>query len=171
MPQREREVAPEFELPTIRGGQLASAALRGRVVLLNFWASWCAPCRTEMPALDSLRREIADPDFLFLGVNEEEDVEAARGFMEEFGFDFPVVLGRGSLRQRFHYPGLPYTVLPDRRSRVAARWIGFAGAEQLQTMRALIRAELNGLSTTAENTHTAPERREPARLCPRGESG
>lgn len=143
VPEREREAAPDFDLPTIRGGRLSSAALRGRVVLLNFWASWCAPCRTEMPALDSLRRGIADPDFVFLGVNEEEDIEAARSFMEEFGFEFPVVLGRGSMRQRFHYPGLPYTVLLDRTGGIAARWIGFAGPQQLRTMRALIRSELN----------------------------
>ncbi|MGH7526728.1 MAG: redoxin domain-containing protein [Gemmatimonadales bacterium] len=143
VPEREREMAPDFDLPTVRGGRLSSAALRGRVVLLNFWASWCAPCRTEMPALDSLRRGIADRDFVFLAVNEEEDIEAARVFIDEFGFDFPVLLGKGSLRQRFHYPGLPYTVLLDRTSRIAARWIGFAGPQQLQAMRALIRTELD----------------------------
>jgi thiol-disulfide isomerase/thioredoxin len=146
VPQREREAAPEFDLPTIRGGRLSSASLRGRVVLLNFWASWCTPCRTEMPALDSLRREIGDTTFLFIGVNEEKDIEAARSFMHELGFDFPVVLGRGTMRQRFHYPGLPYTVLLDQRGRIAARWIGFAGEEQVQTMRALVRAELNRIT-------------------------
>ncbi len=143
VPERDREPAPDFDLPTMDGGQLSSAALRGRVVLLNFWASWCAPCRTEMPALDSLRRDIADTAFVFVGVNEEEDVAAARAFMSEFGFEFPVVLGRGSLRRQFHYPGLPYTVLLDGSGRVAGRWIGFAGPEQLQAMRALIRSELD----------------------------
>jgi thiol-disulfide isomerase/thioredoxin len=142
VPEREREAAPDFDLPTIAGGRLSSAALRGRVVLINFWASWCAPCRTEMPALDSLRREIADTDFVFLGLNEEEDVGAARRFVEEFGFDFPVLLGRGAMRRWFHYPGLPYTVLLDRTGRIASRWIGFAGSEQLQAMRALVRLEL-----------------------------
>jgi thiol-disulfide isomerase/thioredoxin len=142
VPERERESAPDFDLPTLGGGRLSSAGLRGRVVLLNFWASWCTPCRTEMPALDSLRREIADSAFAFVGVNEEEDIEAARAFVNEFGFGFPVVLGRGSQRRRFHYPGLPYTVLLDRTGRIAGRWIGFAGPEQLQAMRALVRSEL-----------------------------
>ena len=153
VPQREREAAPEFDLPTIRGGRLSSATLRGRAVLLNFWASWCTPCRTEMPALDSLRREIGDTTFLFIGVNEEQDIEAARSFMDELGFDFPVVLGRGTMRQRFHYPGLPYSVLLDRDGRIAARWIGFAGEEQVQTMRALIRAELNRI-TQDDGSHS-----------------
>jgi hypothetical protein len=96
-----------------------------------------------MPALDSLRRSIADSAFVFVGVNEEEDITAARAFMDEFGFTFPVVLGRGSMRRQFHYPGLPYTVLLDRTGRIAGRWIGFAGPGQLQTMRALIRSELD----------------------------
>lgn len=143
VPPSEREPAPSFDLPTIGGGQLSSAALRGRVVLANFWASWCAPCRTEMPALDSLRREISDSAFVFLGVNEEEDTAAARRFLDRYGFDFPVVLGRGKMRERFHYPGLPYTMLLDRTGGIAGRWIGFAGREQLQAIRALVRAELN----------------------------
>lgn len=143
VPPSEREVAPSFDLPTVAGDRLSSAALRGRVVLVNFWASWCTPCRTEMPALDSLRREIADSAFVFLGVNEEEDTVAARRFLDRYGFAFPVVLGRGKLREHFHYPGLPYTVLLDRTGGIAGRWIGFAGREQLQAIRALVRAELN----------------------------
>ncbi len=143
VPPADREPIPGFDLPMLRGGQLSSAALRGHIVLLNFWASWCAPCRLEMPALDSLRREITDTTFVFLGVNEEEDTTAARAFLDEFGFDFPVLLGRGHLRERFHYPGLPYTLLVDRDGKVVERWIGFAGPEQLQAIRALIRAELD----------------------------
>jgi thiol-disulfide isomerase/thioredoxin len=143
VPPSRREPIPAFDLPLLQGGRLDATALRGRVVLLNFWASWCAPCRTEMPALDSLRREIADPTFLFLTMNEDENVGAARAFIDEHGFDFPVALGRGGLRQRFHYPGLPYTVLVDREGRIVNRWIGFAGPVQLQSIKALLRAELS----------------------------
>ncbi len=143
VPPSQREAIPAFDLPTVRGGRLSAAALRGRVVLLNFWASWCAPCRTEMPALDSLRREITDTTFVFVGVNEEKDTAAARAFLDDLGFDFPVVLGRGRLREQFHYPGLPYTVLVDRDGKVVNRWIGFAGPDQMQSIRALIRSELH----------------------------
>ncbi|MEO8089926.1 MAG: redoxin family protein [Gemmatimonadales bacterium] len=149
----EREPIPAFDLPLLRGGRLSSTALRGRVVLLNFWASWCTPCRTEMPALDSLRREITDTGFLFLGMNEENDITAARAFLEEFGFGFPVALGRGGLRERFHYPGLPYTVLVDRAGRIVNRWIGFAGPEQLQAIAALTRAELDRSARHAHPSH------------------
>ena len=126
-----------------RAALLSSAALRGRVVLLNFWASWCAPCRSELPALDSLRRDLADSGFVFVAINEEEDTAAARAYMNELGFSFPVAFGRGRLRPLFHYPGLPYTVLLDRGGRIAGRWIGYAGPGQLQAMRALIRSELS----------------------------
>lgn len=143
VPDREREPAPELDLPTMDGGRLSSSALRGRVVLLNLWASWCRPCRSELPALDSLRRDLADPGFAFVAINEEEDTTAARAFMHELGFDFSVAFGRGKLRPSFHYPGLPYTILVDREGRIAGRWIGYAGAEQIQTMRALIRSELS----------------------------
>ncbi len=143
VPPSRRESLPAFDLALLQGGRVDPAALRGRVVLLNFWASWCAPCRTEMPALDSLRRELTDPAFVFLAMNEDEDIGAARAFLDEHGFDFPVALGRGGLRQRFHYPGLPYTVLVDREGRIVNRWIGFAGPEQLQSIRALLRAELS----------------------------
>ncbi len=142
VPPGAREPAPSFDLPTRRGGRLRSADLRGRVVLLNFWASWCGPCRIEMPALDSLRRESADSGFVFLAINEERDTAAAGRFLDRYRFEFPVVLGRGRMRDRFHYPGLPYTVLLDRAGRVAGRWAGFAGPEQLQAIRALVRAEL-----------------------------
>jgi thiol-disulfide isomerase/thioredoxin len=143
VPVRDREPAPELDLPTLTGGRLSSASLRGRVVLLNFWASWCAPCRSELPALDSLRHEVDDSGFAFVGINEEEDTVAARAFMDELGFTFPVALGRGRLRPLFHYPGLPYTLLLDRDGRIAGRWIGFAGPGQIQAMRALIHSELS----------------------------
>lgn len=142
VPPGAREPAPSFDLPTRRGERLRSADLRGRVALLNFWASWCGPCRTEMPALDSLRHEIVDSDFVFLGVNEERDTAAAGRFLDRYHFQFPVVFGGGRMRDRFHYPGLPYTVLLDRAGRVAGRWAGFARPEQLQAIRAVVRAEL-----------------------------
>jgi thiol-disulfide isomerase/thioredoxin len=142
VPEGEREPAPRLDLPMLTGGRLSPDMLDGRVVLLNFWASWCPPCRTEMPELDSLRASIGDTGFVFVAVNEDEDTAAARAFIDEFGLTIPVALGRGTLRSRVHYPGLPYTVLVDRAGRIAGRWIGFAGPDQLQNMRALIRSEL-----------------------------
>ncbi len=144
-----REAIAPFELERFGGGRMTQADLQDKVTLINFWASWCTPCRTEMPALDSLRRSVTDPGFQFLTFNEDVKRSDAEAFIREFGFDFPVLLGGGRLRQRYHYIGLPFTVLLDRDGRVVQRWVGFAGAEQLQAIRALVRAELDRPANTA----------------------
>ena len=139
---RERQALAAFDLERLSGGRMTLTDLIGRVTLINFWASWCGPCRTEMPALDSLQKNISDPEFGFVTFNEDLNVDAAKAFIEEFGFGFPVLLGRGKLRGRYHYVGLPFTALVDRQGRVVQRWLGFAGEAQLNAIRALIRAEL-----------------------------
>jgi thiol-disulfide isomerase/thioredoxin len=146
----EREAFAPFELERLGGGRMSQADLRGKVTLINFWASWCTPCRTEMPALDSLRQSLTDPEFQFLTFNEDVHRSDAEAFIREFGFDFPVLLGGGRLRQRYHYIGLPFTVLVDRESRVVQRWVGFAGPEQIQAIRALARAELDRPANAAD---------------------
>lgn len=138
----EREAFAPFDLERLGGGRMTLADVRGRVVLINFWASWCGPCRVELPALDSLWRAITHPDFVFLALSDDVDVDAAAAFIEEFGFEFPVLLGHGKLKARYHYVGLPFTVLLDREGRVVQRWIGFAGEEQLAAIRAVVEAEL-----------------------------
>lgn len=139
-----RDRFSQFDLPLLGGGRMSSQLMEGKVVLVNFWASWCTPCRTEMPALDSLRRrlEAEYSDFRFVTMNEDVDVAAAAEFMEELGFDFPVLLGRGQLRRRYHYLGLPMTVLLDRGGRVVQRWSGFAGPEQVRAIERVARREL-----------------------------
>jgi thiol-disulfide isomerase/thioredoxin len=139
----EREDFTPFELERLDGGTMNLDELRGRVVLVNFWASWCAPCRVEMPVLDSLRQSIEDSDFLFITMNEDIQTADAREFIEEYGFEFPVLLGHGRLKTKYHYVGLPYTVVLDREGRVVHRWVWFAGEEQIAAIRAVIRAELD----------------------------
>ena len=71
VPPEERQPFADFALETLSGTEMTSAHLTGRVTLINFWASWCAPCRIEMPALDSLRQSITSPEFQFITMNEE----------------------------------------------------------------------------------------------------
>jgi thiol-disulfide isomerase/thioredoxin len=157
VPERARAAAPAFDLPGLESGRITLAALRGKVTLVNLWASWCGPCREEMPALDSLRREFGDSAFAFVALSDDVDAGAARGFLRENRFDFPVGLGKGALRDQFHAPGLPVTVLVDRQGREVRRWIGFAGPAQIGSIRALIRAELDRAPATA-GTHAAHTR-------------
>ena len=142
---RARAPFSEFDLELLHGGRVTSADMMGKVVLINFWASWCEPCRDEMPALDALRRSITHEDFAFMTFNEDVTLGPARRFLEDYGSDFPVALGRGDLRAKYHYVGLPFTVLIDREGRVVTRWIGFAGEEQLRSIRSITQAELDRL--------------------------
>jgi len=139
---RERPRFTPFDLPRPDGGRTTLQELQGRVVLVNFWASWCTPCRTELPALDRLRRSIADSGFTFLGLNEDVDTADATAYLRQLRLELPSAFGRGRLQRTYHYPGLPYTVLLDRQGRVAQRWIGFIDAAQMENVRATILTEL-----------------------------
>ena len=140
---RQREAIPDVELPALNRGVVSLPSQHGRVLLLNLWASWCKPCREEMPALDSLQRDLDGPQFAFIGLNDDVDVAAARRFVEERGFDFTVALGRGRVKDLFHAPGLPVTVLVDREGREVHRWLGFSGPDQIDAIRAMARAEID----------------------------
>ena len=152
---KQREMVPEIDLPALGGGRVTFPAPRGRVVLLNLWASWCGPCREEMPALDSLRRTLQGPEFEFVGLNDDVDVEAAKRFVKRRGFDFVVALGRGKVKELFHASGLPVTVLVDREGREVRRWIGYDGAAQIDQIRALARAEIDRVPAPDAHHHHA----------------
>lgn len=145
VPPRAREPLPAFSLPRLAGDSVRNADFRGHVTLVNVWASWCEPCRTEMPALDSLQRELSGPGFEFVSLNDDVDVEAARRFLTNGGYAFPVALGRGRVRDLLHAPGMPITTLIDAEGREIRRWIGYAGPEQVAAIRALARAEVERL--------------------------
>lgn len=89
---REGRAAPNFRLAEVGEEAPALVDFRGRWVLLNFWASWCPPCRDETPDLQSFYEHNANLGLVVLGVNQQEQAEAARSFMQEFGVTYPVVL-------------------------------------------------------------------------------
>lgn len=138
----EREPLQPFDLAALDGARIRLADFRGKVLLINFWASWCAPCRQEMPELDSLRREFPPERFAFVAISEDLSTAHARAFIDEFGFTFSVALGKGQMRDPYHYMGLPFTVLVDTRGRVVQRWSGYGEEPQMQAIRALVTAEL-----------------------------
>jgi thiol-disulfide isomerase/thioredoxin len=126
----------EFRLPTPKGDTLDSRSLRGKVVLLNIWASWCEPCREEFPLMAQLTRELPPDDFAIVAVSEDRDENAASWFIGEFSPPFQIAWGRGALNSTLRFRGLPFTVLLDREGRIIQRYIGFGGPSQFARMRA-----------------------------------
>lgn len=147
-----RPLAPAFDWPGLEGGRVTEAALLGRVTIVNAWASWCAPCREEMPALVALWESLADSGLALLAVNEDVRAEDARRWLAENDLDPPVVLARGKARNTLGYPGLPYTMLVDREGRIVRKWIGYLGPQQIGALAAAARREL-GLSAPDQDQH------------------
>jgi peroxiredoxin len=108
------EVAPDFSLPALEGGEQSLRDYRGRVVLLNFWATWCGPCRAEMPDMQAVYEELRDRGFVVVAVNGGEGRERVQSFVEEFGLTFPVLVDeeREVLRQ-YGVRGFPTTFVID----------------------------------------------------------
>ena len=107
--------APEFELPSVTTGEMISSDdLKGRPVVVNFWASWCIPCREEAPLLERAYREYRDDGVIFLGVNIKDARGDAQDFIEEFGITYPNVRDVDQqLTRPFGVIGLPETFFLD----------------------------------------------------------
>lgn len=124
---REGFPAPDFTLDTLSGDSIALSSLRGKVVVVNLWASWCAPCRAEMPALQRLYDSNRDRGLVVLAVNSTiQDTEAAaRAFADEMDLTFTVVLDRdGSVSRRYLLRALPSTFIVDRDGLIRSVVIG-----------------------------------------------
>ena len=138
------EAAPAFDLPRLNGeGNLSLASLRGRAVVVNFWASWCDPCRDESPYLERTWREKRGDGLLLVGVNEEDVSKDARRFARRHGLTYPLVRDRsGGLREDYGLRGYPETFVVDRHGRIVERIAGPVHRERLRERfeRAVARA-------------------------------
>jgi len=122
----------EFEAEDLEGQAVTLSDLRGQVVLVNFWASWCPPCRDEMPLLQDFYLAHREQGFTLLGVNVSEDADDADAFMEANGYQFPVWRDPpGNLLIAEGLNGLPASVLVDAEGRIVRRWIGPLAEEDL----------------------------------------
>jgi thiol-disulfide isomerase/thioredoxin len=109
------EPAPDFALETLDGSTLALADLRGRPVIINLWASWCPPCRGELPDLETLAREYGDRGLVVLGVNLQEDRASVQRYADALGLTFTIALDRqGAVANRYNLNALPTSYFVDR---------------------------------------------------------
>jgi thiol-disulfide isomerase/thioredoxin/DNA-binding SARP family transcriptional activator len=116
--------APVLPVTLLGGCILASAAAPGKVTVLNFWATWCPPCRAETPNLISAYRKLKAPDVAFLGIDTTETAPIVRTFLSAKGVPFPVALAGPDLYNAFDIAYIPTTIVLDAKGVVRARWIG-----------------------------------------------
>jgi cytochrome c biogenesis protein CcmG/thiol:disulfide interchange protein DsbE len=117
-----RPVAPATTLPTLDGSKrVPLSSYRGKVVVLNFWASWCGPCRSETPLLERWHKRMERQDGIVVGVDVLDVADDARSFVREFKLTYPQLRdGDGSHLKSFDVLGYPETIVLDRRGRIAA---------------------------------------------------
>jgi cytochrome c biogenesis protein CcmG/thiol:disulfide interchange protein DsbE len=128
-------VAPAFTLPRLDSdAELASSTLHGKVQVLNFWASWCGPCRDEAGLLESAARQWRPRGVVVLGVDHQDFAGDARGFMRRFGVTYPVVKDKGdALYGRYGATGVPETFCVNRNGRVVAHVPGAVTQDTLES--------------------------------------
>ena len=121
------EPAPAFEVTTLDGARIVSDSLAGKVVLVNFWATWCPPCRLEMPGIERVWRDRRDAGFVVIGIATDETGEAGvRAFVAERGVTYPIAMATPAVVRAFGgYRGLPTSILIDRDGRIRYRITGY----------------------------------------------
>ncbi len=118
------QVAPPFTLDQVSGGRLSLDDLRGKAVLLDFWDTWCPPCRRAMPHLQELSQEYQD-QLVVVGVAlGQEGAAKVKSFIEQRGFTFPFVYGNVEVFQKFGVQSLPTTLLLDKDGVIVKKWVG-----------------------------------------------
>lgn len=132
--QGDRPIAPDFELARLdEEGTLRLSALRGNAVVLNFWASWCDPCKDEAPLLQAAWERYRDDGVVVLGVDSEDLTSDAKAFMRRYGLTFPNVRdGEGSVKGKFGLIGYPETFFLDPAGRLAFHVPGAIDADTLE---------------------------------------
>lgn len=124
--------APDFTLRTFDGATLRLADLRGQPVLVNFWASWCPPCRDEAPLLERTWRAYRGQGVAFVGVDIWDAEPDARRFLQEFGVTYPNGPDPGTVALDYGLTGIPETFFIDRQGQVMRKWIGPLGEAPLR---------------------------------------
>jgi peroxiredoxin len=119
------EQAPDFELETLDGETVKLSDLQGKAVLVNFWATWCKPCRDEMPAIQSVYDRYRNQGFEVVGVNIAETPVSVRGFVRQQELDFPIVLDRDrAVTRQYNIGPIPSSVFLDKNGEVVRKHDG-----------------------------------------------
>jgi peroxiredoxin len=129
------ETAPDFSLRDATGAEIRLSDYKGKVVLLNFWATWCSPCKAEIPWFEEFQRTYANQGFAVIGVSMDEDGwKVVRPYMEATKINYGVAIGNDELAQKYGGVGaLPESLLIDRDGRIAARHVGMVSKSNYES--------------------------------------
>src|SRR3979411_3312732 len=135
--------AAQFPLGARGGRDVSLRQYHGQVVMINFWASWCGPCRQEMPLLESIYKKYNKLGFTLIGVNVEPDSKAAEGFLKQTAVSFPVIYDKDStVSKAYDVAGMPSTVIIDRKGNIRVLHRGYKPGDEneyLDSIRTLVR--------------------------------
>ncbi len=138
-----RDEAPDFTLKSLECNNLRLAEYRGQVVLINFWASWCGPCRQEMPLLDRLHHRYEDTGFTVLGVNVEGDAKPAQDIVDKTNVTFPVLIDQDQkVSELYDLEAMPSTIVVDRDGVIRYIHLGYKPGDEskyVEVVKKLIR--------------------------------
>ncbi|WP_236826448.1 MULTISPECIES: TlpA disulfide reductase family protein [unclassified Blastococcus] len=141
-----RQFAPEFGGELLDGTEFRSTSLAGDITVINFWGSWCAPCRVETPEFQAVYADVADSGVRFLGVDVKDQRQLAQAFVESVGAEYPSLFDpRGEVALAFRgFPAnvVPSTILLDRAGRVAAVYVAVVPEEDLRRSLDLLLSEV-----------------------------
>jgi peroxiredoxin len=125
--------APKLNLVDMAGNKVSLGDYAGSVVLVNLWATWCPPCKQELPALQSFYEKHRVDGFVLLGIDQEETLEVVQPFVADFGLTFPIWLDENYMAQRvFNTMSLPSSFVIDRSGTVCLMWVGAVSEEFLE---------------------------------------
>jgi thiol-disulfide isomerase/thioredoxin len=127
------EAAPDFRMQLVDGRYIDIQDLKGRPVLINFWATWCPPCRREMP--DIIAASEASDDLVVLSVNVQEELKVVGPFVDDFGITMPVIRDvDGDLRDAYRVSGMPTSIFIDRNGNISKIWTGLLDSATLDRL-------------------------------------
>ena len=137
------KLAPDFTLKSLGGKNLKLSEMAGSVVLINFWASWCGPCREQMSLLNSLYNKYEALGFTVFGVNVDQDLKGAKGFLKNFPIDFPVLFDSDNrVSEQYKVITMPTTVVVDRDGNMRFLHQGYKSGDEVkyrQMVKKLVR--------------------------------
>jgi len=143
MPEVARHAAPDFVIENLRGGDTGLADYKGKIVLLNFWATWCIPCRAEMPGMETLWQKYKEQGFVVVAIsNDEGSKKRVETFSKLLDLSFPILLDpEGEVNDQYKVSNMPTSFLIDRNGKIISRIVGsddWTSAEAIQLVENLL---------------------------------